>query len=166
MCTWPHYQSVAGPSSREVVQMKKRAWRWAGKPAMRQHQSPDTLGTAPLKESICQTCLRRGPPGSTLLAEASAGIAPLTSSHIRSPGSPPKVLPAVSGDRPPVCTHSIGSLIKQPPPWGRGHAPALWTSLFPANGPAGRGLCLHLTPSHPSTCQTRQCEEGWRALTV
>lgn len=26
--------------------MKKRAWRWAGKPAMSQHQNPDPPGTA------------------------------------------------------------------------------------------------------------------------
>lgn len=146
--------------------MKKRAWRWAGKPAMSQHQSPDPPGTALLKESICQICLHRGPPGSTLLAGAPAGISPMTPSHTHSPGWPPKVLPTVSSDQPPACTHSIGSLIKQPPPESRGHAPMLWTSLSPANGPAGRGLCLLPTPSHPSTCQTRQCKEGWRALTV
>lgn len=154
------------PRSGEAVQMKKRAWRWAGKPAMSQHQSSDPPGTALLKESICQMCLRRGPPGSTLLAGAPAGIGPLTPSHTHSPGWPPKVLPTVSGDQPPACTRSIGSLIKQPPPESRGHAPMLWTSLSAANGPAGRSLCLHPTASHPSTCQTRQCKEGWRALTV
>lgn len=153
-------------SSGEVVQMKKRAWRRAGKPAVSQHQSPDTLGIAPLKESICQMCLHRGPLGSTLLAEAPAGIGPLTRSHTHSPCWPPKVLPTVSGDQPPAYSHSIGSLIKQPPHESRGHAPMLWTLLSPANGPAGRGLCLHLTLSHPSTCQTRQCKGGWRALTV
>lgn len=153
-------------SSGEAAQMKKRAWRWAGKPAMSQHQNPDPPGTALLKESICQMCLHRGPPGSTLLAGAPAGISPLTPSHTHSPGWPPKVLPTVSSDQPPAYTHSIGSLIKQPPPESRGHAPMLWTSLSPPNGPAGRGLCLHPTPSHPSTCQTRQCKEGWRALTV
>lgn len=65
--------------------MKKRAWRWAGKPAMGQHQSPDPSGTALLKESICQMCLHRGPPGSTLLAGAPAEISPLTPSHTQSP---------------------------------------------------------------------------------
>lgn len=148
------------------MQMKKRAWRRAGKPAVSQHQSPDTLGTAPLKESICQMCLHRGSLGSTLLAEAPAGMGPLTRSHTHSPCWPPKVLPTVSGDQPPAYSHSIGSLIKQPPHESRGHAPMLWPLLSPANGPAGRGLCLHLTLSHPSTCQTRQCKEGWGALTV
>lgn len=151
-------------SSGEVAQMKKRAWRWAGKPAMSQHQSLDPPGTALLKESICQICLHRGPPGSTLLAGAPAGISPQTLSHTHSPGWPPKVLPTVSSDQPPACAHSIGSLIKQPPPESKGHAPVLWTSLSPPNGPVGRGLCLHPTPSHPSTCQTGQCKEGWRAL--
>lgn len=97
------------------MQMKKRAWRRSGKPAMSQHRSQDPPGTALLKESICQTCLHRGPPGSTLRAGAPAGIGPLTPRHTHSPRWPPKVLPTVSSDQPPACTHSIGSLIKQPP---------------------------------------------------
>lgn len=71
----------------------------------------------------------------------------------------------VSNGQPPACTHRIGSLIKQPSPDPR-HAPGLWTSLSPANGPTRRGLCLCSGPSHPSTCQTRQCSERMEGFTV
>lgn len=119
---WPIHSCAHGlinsccQTSREVVQMKKRAWRWAGKPAMSQQRGLDTLSRAPLKESICQMCLRRASLGSTLVAEAPSGIGPLTPSYSNSPGWPPMVLPAVSGDRPSACALSIGSLIKQARP--------------------------------------------------
>ncbi|KAK5910444.1 hypothetical protein CesoFtcFv8_004277 [Champsocephalus esox] len=152
--------------SGEAVQMKKRAWWRAGKPAVSQHRSQDPPRHSSAKGVHLSNVPPPGPAG-----EYITGWGPRrdrsSDSQTHSLTMPAAQGASDSQQRPAPSLHSSDWLINKTAPaesWG--HAPTLWTLLSPANGPAGRGLCLRPTPSHPSTCQARQCEEGWKALTV
>lgn len=113
-----HYQSAA-------VWLQARPYRWKSERGTRQVNQPwATTGTGtrihlssmPPPRAVRQHITNRSP-----CRDRSSD----STSH--SPGWLPKVLPTVCNKKPPACTHSIGSLIKQPPPESRVHAPVLWT---------------------------------------